>query len=440
MPTFAALFVEPSTTKDPKPKLEKKDKQQQVSPFRAPLPSPNLYKTPRAAPIPHVPSSYNCSPYLLNHKRREIRPSDAQSHFTKPTNPNEVIQDEIRVCARNSSPKDSSIDAETDRRNGNGEARDSSAGIIVSKQNVQAYTDRERSEEAPVSDSESSRDVVNIKDDAFDASASTMERNASFRDLFENGVSEQSAAEEVMCFKFPLDDASVDFDSTTNTSRNEFFDAPEDLSVDDSPVQSFDRLNSRLLSELEALNTRLSSEIEKREKAEKVLSVWQEKWVHMAMKFSAIGLSLPPLETLMESEEDGTGLLNFVDEVEGRLTVAKVVGDAIGRASVRAEMSLQMEELINSKDFEISRLHDKIKYHELVYREMFQRNQEAIELGRRRRQERREMKKWIWCSIGLSFLIGGASLAYKYIPWSETKLWNSLVVREADKSSKTDVA
>lgn len=54
------------------------------------------------------------------------------------------------------------------------------------------------------------------------------------------------------------------------------------------------------------------------------------------------------------------------------------VADVIGRGCAWAEVEYEMGCRINSKDFEISQLRDRIQYYKIVIHEMSQRNQEAV--------------------------------------------------------------
>ena len=86
----------------------------------------------------------------------------------------------------------------------------------------------------------------------------------------------------------------------------------------------------------------------------------------------------------------------------------------------RAEVEAQMEAQLDLKNFEIARLLERLRCYETMNREMVQRNQEAIELGRRDRQRRRRrMKRWVWSSITSAIVLGSAAIAWSYLPTSK---------------------
>lgn len=225
-----------------------------------------------------------------------------------------------------------------------------------------------------------------------------------------------------------------DVDYTPRTTRSVFFDAEDDLSTEDLALQSqtSESFNSRIQCEIDALRSKISMEIERSTRAEEALSLWQDRWQEMIEKFSLIGLSLPSIEISASSQGEKAGPVDFADDVCGQLIVARMVAHAVGRGSLRAELDKEMKMLIDSKDFEISRLRDKLQYYELVNREMSQRNQEAIELGRRRRRAQKKRQKWIWSSLAISLAVGTTAVAYTYIPWAEIRDWASSMHTQSD--------
>lgn len=245
--------------------------------------------------------------------------------------------------------------------------------------------------------------------------------------LAAEGCSEGNAEE--VCHRSP-----GDVDYTPRTVRSVFFDAEDDLSTEDLAVQSqtSESFNSRIQCEIDALRSKISMEIERSTRAEETLSLWQNRWQETIEKFSLIGLSLPSIEISASSQGEKAVLVDFADDVCGQVIVARMVAHAVGRGSLRAELDQEMKMLIDSKDFEISRLRDKLQYYELVNREMSQRNQEAIELGRRRRRAQKKRQKWIWSSLAISLAVGTTAVAYTYIPWAEIRDWASSMHTQSD--------
>ncbi|MCL7030570.1 hypothetical protein MKW94_025866 [Papaver nudicaule] len=132
---------------------------------------------------------------------------------------------------------------------------------------------------------------------------------------------------------------------------------------------------------------------------------------------SGVELCLPGTQEYgvdTELELDGK-VEKFCQEV----VVARFVSEAIGRGLARAEVEAAAETVLESKNLEISRLRDKLQYYEAVNHEMFQRNQEVVELTRKQREVRKMKQRWIWSCIGLSITLGASLLAYSYLPGSD---------------------
>ena len=101
----------------------------------------------------------------------------------------------------------------------------------------------------------------------------------------------------------------------------------------------------------------------------------QNQWQKMANIFSSTGISFP--STIINSVPRDMGL-DCIDEIGIQLVVARYVAEAIGRVSAKAEMEQNMEAMVEAKNHEIGRLHDKIQFYEVVNNEMSRRNQEVI--------------------------------------------------------------
>ena len=82
----------------------------------------------------------------------------------------------------------------------------------------------------------------------------------------------------------------------------------------------------------------------------------------------------------------------------------------------KPEKEIEMESQIESKNFEVARLMDRLNYYEAVNREISQRDQGAIELARRDRQRKRKMQKWMWGSVATTITPGSATLVWSYLP------------------------
>lgn len=128
--------------------------------------------------------------------------------------------------------------------------------------------------------------------------------------------------------------------------------------------------------EISEISLSLLMEIEKRKQAEKALNNMQNVWQAISQQLSLVGLTLPA--DLAHVGEDGQLGVDIAREMSQQVSVARFVSDSVGRGIVKAEMEMEMEAQIESKNFEIARLLDRLHYYEAVNREMSQRNQEAL--------------------------------------------------------------
>jgi hypothetical protein len=117
-------------------------------------------------------------------------------------------------------------------------------------------------------------------------------------------------------------------------------------------------------------------EIEKRKQAEEALNNMRSQWQRLRQQLSAVGLTLPADSTVVA--EGGQLDCDPPEELCQQVHVARFVSESIGRGVARAEMEMEMEAEIESKNFEIARLCDRLHFYEVVNREMYQRNQDAL--------------------------------------------------------------
>lgn len=118
-------------------------------------------------------------------------------------------------------------------------------------------------------------------------------------------------------------------------------------------------------------------EIEKRKQVEEVLSNMQTQWKRIHERLSLVGLNFPPNPVAGE-ELDSEQPDDQVEDLCQQVHVIRIVSETIGRGIAKAELETETEAQIESKNFEIARLWDRLSYYEAVNREMSQRNQEAI--------------------------------------------------------------
>lgn len=113
-------------------------------------------------------------------------------------------------------------------------------------------------------------------------------------------------------------------------------------------------------------------EIEKRKQAEEALNNLRSHWKRICQELSLVGLNLPSESSNEQVSSDPVG------ELLQQVYVARFVSECVGRGLAKAEVEKEMQYQIESKNFEIARLLDRLHYYEAVNREMSQRNQESI--------------------------------------------------------------
>ncbi|KAL7612560.1 hypothetical protein Lser_V15G07247 [Lactuca serriola] len=201
-----------------------------------------------------------------------------------------------------------------------------------------------------------------------------------------------------------------------NTSASEFYDAWEELSSEIGSQSS----RSDFETELREMKLSLLVEMEKRKQAEEKINDMKNQWGRIREQLSLVGLNLTNLE------EDQSA-----DDLSNQVHVIRFVSDSIGRGIGKAEVEAEMELLLDSKNFEIARLLDRLKYYEAVNREMSQRNQESMETMRSVRQRRKRRQKWIWGSIVAVVTVGSAALV-----WSNVSIEKGSISTDSDSSRK----
>ncbi|XP_018484492.1 uncharacterized protein LOC108855226 [Raphanus sativus] len=403
MPTFSAIaldrMLEPgaastSVTKSyySKPPTSKVDKGKPTNErtFTRPKMSPSLYATPDAIPLPNSPSSFPPSPYIINHKSRgPPRLLKSSSEANVASQQQKVSEDE---------------------------------GVVTGNADVKAPSPRRKSTSFSFSTSEpTEEDFGGIVDGPFgswsgksglDKAANGLERG--------NNLPEHvgaKAEKESDCEDFYDPGESASFTSNTEvegeegsqrlaTPVGEFYDAWDELSTDSGMQSSANNIES----ELREIRLSLLMEIEKRKQTEESLEQMQTHWLKLREQLAQVGLFIPINPTTSPSN------MNLSEELHCQLEVARFVSDSLSRGMAKAEAEMVMESRLETKNFEITRLSDRVHYYEAVNREMSQRNQEAIEVARRKRQKRKKRQRWIWGSIAATITLGSAALAWSYIP------------------------
>lgn len=192
----------------------------------------------------------------------------------------------------------------------------------------------------------------------------------------------------------------LDHSLNLNSSASEFYDAWDELSSESGSQPS----RSDIETELREIRLSLIVEMEKTKQAEEKINNMKNQWGKISEQLSLVGLNLTNLED--QSPED----------LSNQVHVLRFVSDSIGRGIGKAEVGAEMESQLESKNFEIARLLDRLRYYEAVNREMSQRNQESLETMRCARQKRKRRQKWIWGSIVAAVTVGSAALVWSYGP------------------------
>ncbi|KAI3839632.1 hypothetical protein MKX03_018690 [Papaver bracteatum] len=342
--------------------------------------SPALYTTPEPAPIPYTSTSDSVSPspYVVNRKRRD--------HFhviPEATNRHHGFQ----VTKSSTSSSGGDENGETNLEDPNdGNSENSLLEVQIEDGELLVETNvRDHSEADFTTPIKKIVEISNLGECDYASCASTL------------------AAKSLKVMQ----------------SQSEFFDADEEF-FSDSSISNASPSRSRFSSieELHAARVHLFDEIERRKRAEDALARMRNHWqsINSHWRASGFGLSLPETQ---EYEVDAE--LELDDRVEKfcqEVVVARFVSEAVGRGLARAEIEAAAETVLESKNLEISRLRDKLQYYEAVNHEMFQRNQEVVELTRKQREVRKMKQRWIWSCIGLSITLGASLLAYSYLPGS----------------------
>ncbi|KAF3497436.1 hypothetical protein DY000_02055814 [Brassica cretica] len=379
MPTFSAIALDrmlepgaastsldtlPTTKPPPISKLENGK-----GTFTRPQMSPALYATPDAIPLPNSPSSssFPPSPYIINHKSRRPRLLKSSSQ-QKPLEEDEGVTSgaDVKVSPRSEATEEDyangvhALQVGTFSFDGNG--------------NSELDNDLEWENNLP--------EPVTAKAD----------KESESEDFYDPGESASFTSNT---------DAGEEGSHRLATPVGEFYDAWDELSSD-----------SGMQTELREIRLSLLMEIEKRKQTEEALEQMQTHWQMLREQLAQVGVFVPIDPTA------STNNMNLSEELRCQLEVARFVSDSLGRGMAKAEVEMEMEAMLETKNFEITRLSDRVHYYEAVNREMSQRNQEAIEVARRERQKRKMRQRWIWGSIAATITLGSAALAWSYIPAS----------------------
>jgi len=397
-----------------------------VAPVRTQTSPASLYATPESTTLPDSPSSFpgTWSPYIINHKRRG---ASLAKTFSQGDDGNEGSQPKLPVVMLPALPKGAQPTAVQEpefafQQSWNGQAEcdigveeapinGKNEMLLKGKGSVSAKNEQEQPEfEFQRGSSEALVKPVNVGRPLIGEAPKNDEIDA-FLEL-QDSMSVASNTE--------ADDAGMQerwwkpsspFGTSVGTPGAEFYDAFEEISSDGGT-----RSSRAMDDDLREMRLSLLMEIERRKQAEEALEIWQKEWKKLSHHLSHVALSLPS-PSIAEDTDDSS--VDPGAELCQQITVSQLVAAAIAQGFARAEVESEMETVIAAKNFEIARLSDRVQYYEAANREMSQRNQEAIEMSRQQRKERKKRQKWFWGSVGLAVTLGATAIAWSYLPSSQ---------------------
>ncbi|KAG2329386.1 hypothetical protein Bca4012_021050 [Brassica carinata] len=419
MPTFSAItldrMLEPGastsletlpTTKSSslyysKPPISKPENGKDSRPPRM---SPSLYATPDAIPLPNSPSSssFPPSPYIINHKSR------GPPRLLKSSSEANVASSQQKPLEDEGVASGADVKASPRRRSTSfsfpiSEATEEDYAYGVQARQVGNFSfdglvDGKIGNGKLEVDNAANNDLewVNNLPEPVTAKA---DKESESEDFYDPGESASFTSNT---------DAGEEASHRLSTPVGEFYDAWDELSTDSGMQSSVNNVET----ELREIRLSLLMEIEKRKQTEEALEQMQTHWQRLREQLAQVGVFVPIDPTTSTND------MNLSEELRCQLEVARFVSDSLGRGMAKAEVEMEMEAMLETKNFEITRLSDRVHYYEAVNREMSQRNQEAIEVARRERQKRKKRQRWIWGSIAATITLGSAALAWSYIPAS----------------------
>lgn len=410
LPNAKALLASKLERRNSSPVADRKVSRPQIK--------PSLYATPEPTPLPDSPTSYTPSPYIVNHKRRGPRLKKSLSDVDVSSRQKALDEENVNGNAKH---------ADSSKPNGGSATFDNSGPVDVERENGV----RESQNKEEVANGSLAGSVHYVNGSAHDGESTSTEEKVRCNGM-SNGFTPENDAVKLVplnlkrsydCEDFldPRESMSAastnegeDYSGTESSARltaqnMEFYDAWEELSTESGQLPSSLRDPE---AELREMRLSLLMELEKRKQTEESLNNMQSKWDRIRQQLALVGVTLP-VNPINVTEDE---LPDPADEISRQVDIARLVSDSVGRGITRAEMEIEMESQIESKNFEIARLVDRLNYYEAVNREMFQRNQEAIELARRDRQRKKKMQKWIWGSVATAITLGSAALAWSYLP------------------------
>ncbi|XP_059459043.1 uncharacterized protein LOC132188566 [Corylus avellana] len=365
--------------------------------LKRPQITPSLYATPKATPLPDSPTSFTPSPYIINHKRRgpRLRKSFSEDDVSSQQKTDEKVNGNMENAETEviHSTDDVSV---TFTIPGANEEEHVNGGHACE---VGSFNTKLESSNVELGSSSTSNGVVR-EDDVL-----KVERDSESENFFDPQESLSTTSNTD-----GEDNYGAERSMKHTTPMGEFFDAWEELSSDGGAQSSLRDDESELCE----MRLNVLMEIEKRKQAEEALNNMRSQWQRLGQQLSAVGLTLPADPTVTaEGEQLGC---DPPEDLCQQVDVTRFVSESIGRGVARAEVEMEKEAEIEAKNFEIARLYDRLHFYEVVNREMYQRNQDALEVARHDRQVKKRRQRWVWGSIATAITLGTAALAWSYVP------------------------
>ncbi|KAL4378078.1 hypothetical protein GQ457_02G014070 [Hibiscus cannabinus] len=383
--------------------------------------SPSLYATPEATPLPDSPTSFSPSPYIINNKCRGPRLLKSFSEDNVSSREKTLEEDGVngKIKLVESKAADQLKDGfvafsipepnEGEHENGaahncpiNIELENGVHGGSIQEEHMDGFHDCEFGSY----NGEVGGGQINI---GLPMDTSVLKIEPLNMDRCDNeDFFDPNESMSVTSNIEGGDDTGAESPATFATPGVEFFDAWDELSSGSAPQT----VPHNIEDELREIRLSLLTEIEKRKQAEEALNRIQSKWRRISQELGDVGLSLP-VDLLNVTEDE---LVHQAEELRQQVGAVRFVALSVGRGIMRTEIEMEMEAQIESKNFEIARLLDRLHYYEAVNREMSQRNQEAVEIARRDRQRKKRRQRWVWGSVATAVTLGTAALAWSYLP------------------------
>ncbi|CAA7056952.1 unnamed protein product [Microthlaspi erraticum] len=375
-----------------RPPLSGESEQPKEKTLSRPQMSPSLYATPKEITLPNSPSSSPPSPYIVNHKARGPALFKSSSDVDVPSHPKSLKDENIQGNA--------DVEATITLR------KITSLSFPIAEDHTKGVRERPLWDCSPPHgkfwNDKSGSHISNVGVGSNNASV-CLEWQSYLLDPVRVKANKEWKSEDY--YNTEIEDyGGSESSHKLPSSVGEFYDARDELSSDNGSV------SSNIETELREMRLSILMEIERRRQAEETLEQMQVHWRRLREQLAHVDLFVPLDPTSSQYT------MNIAYELRCQLELTRFVSGSLAVDLAKAEVKMEMESELEAKNFEISRLSDRLHYYETVNQEMSQRNQDAIEVARLDGQKRKRRQRWIWGSIAATITLGGAVLAWPYLP------------------------